>query len=147
MIEKRPALALAGLAFGCMALSTIGAVAVAAAMFSLAREHARNLFARFVPRDVVDEVLARTDDDLRLGGEELDGTAMFVDLRSFTPFVDAHSADDVIAVLNRYLEIVSRGVHLYGGTVVAEPRPGGPSLGSGEKARSVVLEFGATDGA
>lgn len=102
-----------------LALSTIGAVAVAAAMFSLAREHARNLFARFVPRDVVDDVLARTDDDLRLGGEELDGTAMFVDLRSFTPFVDAHSADDVIAVLNRYLEIVSRGVHLHGGTVVA----------------------------
>ncbi len=102
-----------------LALATLGTVVVAAAMFSIARERARDLFARFVPREVVDEVLARTDDDLRLGGVALDGTAMFVDLRSFTLFVETNDAEDVLAVLNRYLETVSAAVHAHGGTVVS----------------------------
>lgn len=102
-----------------LALAAITVVVVAAAVYAVARERARDLFARFVPRDVVDEVLARTDDDLRLGGSALDGTAMFVDLRSFTAFVEAHDVDDVLAVLNRYLEMVSDAVHRQGGTVVS----------------------------
>ena len=32
------------------------------------RERVRDMFSRFVPEDVVDEVLARTDEGLRLGG-------------------------------------------------------------------------------
>ena len=56
------------------------------------RERVRDLFARFVPENVVDEVLARADDDLRLGGVQRDGTVMFTDLRGFTSFAEALAA-------------------------------------------------------
>ena len=49
----------------------------------------RGVFSRFVPDTVVEQVLARTDEDLRLGGEELYGTAMFTDLRGFTSFAES----------------------------------------------------------
>lgn len=102
-----------------LALTTVGVVGVTATASRLERERARALFARFVPGDVVDEVLEQAGEDLRLGGSELDGTALFVDLRSFTPFVERHGPEDVLRVLNRYLETTSNAVHEHGGTVVA----------------------------
>ena len=46
-------------------------------LHELERERLRGVFARFVPEHVVDEVLERTDDDLRLGGSCDLGTVMF----------------------------------------------------------------------
>ena len=48
------------------------------------RQRVRDTFARFVPEAVVDEVLERADEDLRLGGVRRDGTVLFCDLRGFT---------------------------------------------------------------
>jgi DNA-binding response OmpR family regulator len=44
------------------------------------RERPRGVFARFVSEHVGDEVLERTDDDLRLGATRDLGTVMFTDL-------------------------------------------------------------------
>jgi adenylate cyclase len=88
-------------------------------LYDLERQHVRNLFSRFVPEPVVDEVLRRTDADLRLRGVRLDGTVLFNDLRSFTPFAEALPADDVIEVLNDYLSEMSDAVLDHGGTLVA----------------------------
>ena len=102
-----------------LALSTIAVVGTSATASRLEREQARSLFARFVPENVVDEVLEQAGADLRLGGVELDGTALFVDLRAFTQFVERHGPEIVLRVLNRYLETASNAVHAHGGTVVA----------------------------
>jgi len=102
-----------------LALATVGVVGVTATAARLERERARAAFARFVPADVVDEVLLEADGDLRLGGVELDGTALFVDLRAFTPFVETHGPEDVLRVLNQYLETASNAIHAHGGTVVS----------------------------
>jgi adenylate cyclase len=85
----------------------------------LERERVRDIFSRFVPEHVVDEVLRRTDDDLRLSGVTLDGTVMFSDLRDFTPFAESLPADIVIEVLNRYVSEMSDAILDNGGTLVA----------------------------
>ena len=77
------------------------------------------MFSRFVPETVVDQVLARTDGDLRLGGVSLEGTVMFTDLRGFTTFAEALPPARVIECLNRYLDEMSDAILAHGGTLVS----------------------------
>jgi adenylate cyclase len=79
----------------------------------------RSVFARFVPENVVDQVLDRTDDDLRLGGVQREGTVMFSDLRGFTSFAEELPVTRVIEVLNKYLGEMSEAILDHGGTLVA----------------------------
>ena len=60
----------------------------------------RDVFSRFVPEAVVEQVLARTDGDLRLGGVALESTVMFTDLRGFTTFSESLPPSEVIECLN-----------------------------------------------
>jgi adenylate cyclase len=89
--------------------------------FTETRERLRvhSLFARFVPENVVGEVLERTDDDLRIGGVQREGTVMFSDLRGFTSFAESLPVERVIEVLNRYLGEMSEAILNNGGTLVA----------------------------
>jgi adenylate cyclase len=102
-----------------LAIGTIGALAVQYFTETRERQRTRALFARFVPENVVDQVLARTDDDLRLGGVEREGTVMFSDLRGFTSFAERLPVERVIEVLNRYLGSMSEAILDNGGTLVA----------------------------
>jgi adenylate cyclase len=81
------------------------------------RERVRELFARFVPEPVVDEVLAHADEDLRLGGERRVATVMFCDLRGFTGFAETRPPELVIEALNRYLGTMSDVILGRGGTL------------------------------
>jgi adenylate cyclase len=85
----------------------------------LERARVRDVFARFLPEPVVDEVLSRADGDVLLGGVRVVGTSLFADLRSFTSFAERRSPDEVIGVLNRYLGEMSDAVLDNGGTLVA----------------------------
>src|SRR5215216_36581 len=60
------------------------------------REQVREVFSRFVPEHVVDDVLERTDEDLRLGGSRSVGTVMFTDIREFTASTERTPPDRVI---------------------------------------------------
>jgi adenylate cyclase len=93
-----------------LVLSTVGAVGVhyTVAAFdrqreAFERERVRGLFGRFVPEQVVDQVLARADGELRLGGVTVEGTIMFTDVRGFTSFSENRPAEQVIEVTNQYL--------------------------------------------
>ncbi|MDQ4019399.1 MAG: response regulator [Actinomycetota bacterium] len=88
-------------------------------LHDLERERVRDVFSRFVPEPVVDEVLRRTDDDLRLRGVRVNGTVLFSDLRGFTPFAETIPADEVLEVLNDYLSHMSDAILDCGGTLVA----------------------------
>ncbi|MDQ3993858.1 MAG: adenylate/guanylate cyclase domain-containing protein, partial [Actinomycetota bacterium] len=85
----------------------------------LERRQVRDAFSRFVPEQIVDEVLTRTDEDLRLAGVRRNATVMFGDLRGFTTFAQTMPADIVIDVLNEYLSAMSDAVLDNGGTLVA----------------------------
>jgi adenylate cyclase len=106
-----PIVALAVSAIGCVALSTV--------LEAFERERIRDLFGRFVPEQVVDEVLARTSDGLHLGGELRICTMMFTDLRGFTTFSESRPADEVIKILNHYFGEMSQAVLDHGGTLVS----------------------------
>jgi adenylate cyclase len=102
-----------------LTLSALGALAVNYVLNAFERQRVRDTFARFVPEPVVEEVLARTDGDLRLGGVRREGTVLFSDLRGFTSFAETLRPDWVIDVLNRYLEEMSDAIMDHGGTLVA----------------------------
>jgi adenylate cyclase len=104
---------------GALVLSTAGALSVQLVTVAFERERVRDLFSRFVPENVVDEVLASTGQGLRLGGVQREGTVMFTDLRGFTTFAESLTPDGVIEVLNCYLSEMSDAILDHGGTLVA----------------------------
>lgn len=85
----------------------------------LERARVHDVFSRFLPEHVVEDVLERTDDDLRLGGVRTVGTVMFTDLRGFTTFSEDRSPELVIDALNRYFDETSDAILVHGGTLVA----------------------------
>ena len=83
------------------------------------RVRVRDMFSRFVPEAVVDELLSRADGLPRLGGETLHGTIMFTDLRNFTSFSESRPAQEVIAVINQFLSEQTETIMAHGGTIIA----------------------------
>jgi adenylate cyclase len=105
--------------FGTLAVSAVGSIGAHYLLAAFERERVRDVFSRFVPEAVVEQVLARTDEDLRLGGVTLEGTVMFTDLRGFTTFAESLPAARVIEVLNVYLEEMTDAILSHGGTLVS----------------------------
>jgi adenylate cyclase len=102
-----------------LAISTVGAIVVHYLVAAVERERVRDLFSRFVPDGVVDQVLARTGGDLRLGGNKQTATVLFSDLRGFTASAEEMDAADVIRVLNYYLGEMTDAILAHGGTLVS----------------------------
>jgi len=100
-------------------VGTAGTLVVHYALTTRERRHLRGLFARFVPPQVVDEVIERVDEDLRLGGVRREGTVMFCDLRGFTTFSERLEPERVVEVVNRYLSEMTEAILAHGGTLVS----------------------------
>jgi adenylate cyclase len=64
-------------------------------------------------------VLAKTSDGIHLGGTLRVCTMMFTDLRGFTTFSEARSAEEVIHILNYYFGEMSQAVLDHRGTLVS----------------------------
>jgi adenylate cyclase len=102
-----------------LVLGVVGALGVGLVVGAFERERVRDLFSRFVPEAVVNDVLARVDDDLRLGGTRRTVTVLFSDIRGFTTFSEGREPDQVIDILNRYLTIMTDVILDHGGTLVS----------------------------
>jgi adenylate cyclase len=103
---------------GSLLLGVVGALAIGVVLGAFERERVRDVFSRFVPEPVVDEVLKNAGDDLRLGGERELVTVLFSDIRGFTSFSETRSPETVIEVLNRYLTSMTDVILKHGGTLV-----------------------------
>jgi adenylate cyclase len=75
---------------------------------------ARELFGRYVSPAVAREALQR---GVKLGGEVVRASAMFVDLRGFTALAERVAVGQVVAVLNEYYTIVQRVTEHEGGII------------------------------
>jgi adenylate cyclase len=102
-----------------LTIGIVSSLAVNYLLEAFERQRVRDTFARFVPEQVVGEVLERTDDDLRLGGRRMVVTVLFSDIRGFTTFSEARPPEEVLEILNRYHEEMTEAVMGHGGTLVS----------------------------
>ena len=104
---------------GALLVSTVGGLGVHYVLEAFDRQRTRDTFARFVPENVVDQVLARTGGGLRLGGVRVVGTCMFADLRGSTMFAESLPPETVVDVINRYLGELTEAILGHGGTLIS----------------------------
>src|SRR5918992_1625159 len=104
---------------GTLAASAVAVLAVLEVQEAMERQRVHDVFARFVGEQVVDDVLERAGDELRLGGERRECTVMFTDLRGFTSYGESTTPDTVIDVLNTYLTEMSDAILDNGGTLIS----------------------------
>lgn len=80
------------------------------------REFVRSTFGRYLTEQVVQQLLD-SPDGLKLGGQRDFVTIMMTDLRGFTSMCGAMEPEDVVRLLNHYLEAMTRIIARYGGTI------------------------------
>ena len=102
-----------------LALGTVGAVALTYVFEVRHARRAAHDVRALRPAGGRRRAAARGDDAPRLESRRLEATVLFCDLRGFTTLSERLEAEQVIAVLNRYLEAVSGAVFAHGGTVVS----------------------------
>jgi adenylate cyclase len=102
-----------------LAFSLFGCLAVGALLEAFERQRIRDVFGRFVPGTVVDEVLAEAKDGLRLSGKLRLCTLLFTDMRGFTTFSEDKPAEEVFNILNFYFGEISQAILDHGGTLVS----------------------------
>jgi adenylate cyclase len=78
------------------------------------RERIRDAFGTYVDRDVAEHILREGTD---LGGEEVEVTVMFIDIRNFTGFAEGSAAAEVVATVNRLFERAVPIIHGHKGHV------------------------------
>jgi adenylate cyclase len=78
------------------------------------REEIREAFGTYVDPEVARRVIA---EGTSLAGEEVEITALFLDVRDFTGFAERNRPTEVVATLNRLFEIAVPVIHEQGGHV------------------------------
>jgi len=89
------------------------------AAFGAAEARARALRARFEQRlaPAVVRRIAAAPDSLRLQGEAREITALFTDIEGFTAMTERAAPDDLVALLDAYLDALTRVAVAHGGMV------------------------------
>jgi adenylate cyclase len=78
------------------------------------RERIREAFGTYVDPEVAAHILEEGTD---LAGEDVEVTAMFIDVRNFTGFAERTPARDVVSAINRLFERIVPIIHTHGGRV------------------------------
>ncbi|HEX7606206.1 MAG TPA: adenylate/guanylate cyclase domain-containing protein, partial [Usitatibacter sp.] len=79
------------------------------------RDNMRDILGKVASNDVVARLLE--GGDIELGGEELDVTVMFTDIRNFTALVEKLTPDQSLQLLNEFLTVISEVIETHGGVV------------------------------
>ena len=81
----------------------------------LEKRRVRNLFIRFISPEMVDQLLATQD--ITSLNKRANLTILFSDIRGFTTLSEKLTPEEVVALLNPYLEAMTDVIYQHGGTV------------------------------
>jgi adenylate cyclase len=81
----------------------------------LEKRRVHNLFSRFISPEMVDQMVATQD--LASLNKRADLSILFSDIRGFTTLSEKLTPEEVVALLNPYLEAMSKMINKHGGTV------------------------------
>ncbi len=73
-------------------------------------------FSHYLSPDVIEDIL-KNPDQLKLGGERHVITVLFSDVRSFTNFSEGHTPEEVVHMLNEYLDAMTKVILKNRGTI------------------------------
>ncbi len=74
-------------------------------------------FKRYISPDVAEALVEKQSDTMSLGGRKRNVACLFVDIRGFTKMSEELDPEDVVDILNGYLEMATNQVFKYGGMV------------------------------
>ncbi len=81
------------------------------------RRRVTEIFGRYVAPQVVKQILSAGKDGLKLGGVRRTLTVMFIDIRGFTSLSESSEPEEIVSVVNEYLDLAERCVFRYEGTL------------------------------
>ncbi len=74
-------------------------------------------FKKYVAPQVVEEIAKTGQYHIKLGGENRDIAVLFVDIRGFTPMSESLEPEQVVDILNSYLNLTTNAIFKNGGTL------------------------------
>ncbi len=76
-----------------------------------------NAFKKYVAPQVVEEIAKKGGYQIKLGGENRNIAVLFVDIRGFTPMSESLEPEQVVDILNSYLNLTTNAIFKNGGTL------------------------------
>ena len=82
----------------------------------LEKSQVENAFSRFVSPNVAKQIMENLD-QIQLGGERVNATALFADIAGFTSMSEKMTAEEIASLLNEYFGYIADASRLYNGTI------------------------------
>ncbi len=98
-------------------LSYVYCLAVGYILEKIKQKKVLKAFKKYVAPEVVDEIAKKGDFKIKLGGENRDIAVLFVDIRGFTTMSEVLEPEQVVEILNSYLELTTQSIFKNKGTL------------------------------
>ncbi|MFC1631933.1 CHASE2 domain-containing protein [Candidatus Omnitrophota bacterium] len=101
---------------GTVILSYLGIVSYNFTSEEKEKKWIRKAFGHYVSKNVMEEIL-KDPAKLKLGGERKELSVLFSDIRSFTTYSENHQPEEVVGILNEYLDTMTKVILKHNGTL------------------------------